>query len=222
MDDWQEFLAAPEKFQVIGLTLNIVGVYFIVNSLIFKKPRRFLYEHFRIDRKQSLVSIRSYVMSQVQLVIGFVFVIAGYFLQVAYHLSITVTDRSSVLKDPSVIAVGAILIASMATVTLLLKVIQIFWTRHQFKRLLTEFFRENDSVLDKYPATAKEVGGILGVNWTKEDSVAEYLKRLKAFLEIESEPPKARGSDSARSRSEVTSERVPVATHPATPPRILS
>ena len=208
-----------DSWQVIGLTLNIVGVYFIVNSLIFKKPRRFLYEHFGIDRKRSLSSIRNNVMSQVQLVIGFIFVITGYFLQVAYHLSLSIDDRSNVFTDPSVIMIAAILIASMTTVTLLLKVIQILWTRQRFKRLLTDFFRQHDWALDKYPATAKEVGEILGVERKKEDSVAEYLLRLKTFLEIESDDPPRRSSDSSRRHSEVTAD-LPIETHPATPPRI--
>ena len=39
-------------WQIIGLTLNIVGVYFILNSLIFKKPRRFLNDYYGIEKRR--------------------------------------------------------------------------------------------------------------------------------------------------------------------------
>lgn len=213
-------------WQVVGLTLNIVGVYFIVNSLIFKKPRRFLNEHFGIERRRPLSSIRNYVLSQVQLVIGFIFVIGGYFLQVAFHLANSIDDRANFFQEPSVLMIAAILVASTAMVTLVLKLCQIFWTRWSFKRLLMEFFRSHPEALDRSPNALKEVGEILGVERRKEDSVAEYLERLKAFLDIDSDTESARGGDPASRKKHAEVVGVPRATptapHPATPPRIVS
>ena len=86
----------------------------------------------------------------------------------AISVSFSLGGRAAPYIDPAALAparflIAAILIASMTTVTLLLKVIQIIWTKQRFKRLLTDFFRQHDWALDKYPATAKEVGEILGV-----------------------------------------------------------
>lgn len=211
-------------WQIIGLTLNIVGVFFIVNSLYFKRPKRLLYEYYGIDKKRPLRSIRDNVLSMVQLVIGFVFLIVGYFLQMANHLSLTIDTRESFFSDPSVLTIVAILIISMTLVTMVLKVFQIFWTKWSFKRLLIDFYRENTWALEKYPHTAKQAGEILGVRRDKEDSVAEYLERVMAALEIEvreeqSELDPATGS---RTRGGRPAEPISEVTHPATPPRIIS
>lgn len=211
-------------WQIVGLTLNIVGAFFIVNSLYFKRPARLLSEYYGIDRKRPLRSIRDYVLSMVQLVIGFVFVISGYFVQIAHQLSMTVEDRESFVSDPSVLTIAALLIGSMVLVTMVLKVCQIFWTKWTFKRLLIEFYRENPWALEKFPATAKQAGEILGVIQNKEDSVAEYLERLMAFLEIEASPARSTREPGTgrRTRSGIGAEPATGATHPATPPRILS
>lgn len=209
-------------WQVAGLTLNIVGVYFIVNSLILKKPRRFLNEHFGVERRRPLGAIRGALFAQVQLVLGFVFVIAGYFIQVAYHLAGIIDDRASFFSDPSVLMVAAILVVSTVMMTLVLKVCQIFWTRWYFRRQLMDFFRSHPEALERSPNALKEVGEVLGVDRSKEDSVSEYLERLRAFLGIDPDPPGPRASESGTwSRKELTMPSPkPIEKHPATPPRI--
>lgn len=210
-------------WQVAGLTLNIVGVFFIVNSLYFKRPSRAIEEHFSVEKKRPLRAIRDSVLSMVQLVIGFVFVIAGYFLQIGHQLAMTVEERSNFFSDPNVLQIAAILIGSMALVTLVLKVCQIFWTKWTFRKLLIVFYRENPWALEKFPATAKEAGEILGVERKKEDSVAEYLDRLRTFLEIQPAPRSPKSDPTASTRTRVgIAEPMPTAPHPATPPRILS
>ncbi|MFH0946943.1 MAG: hypothetical protein V2A76_17245 [Planctomycetota bacterium] len=211
-------------WQIVGLTLNIVGVFFIVNSLYFKRPKRLLYEYHGIEKRRPLRSIRDSVLSMVQLLIGCVFLIVGYSLQIANRLFLTIEDRSSFISDPNVLTIAALLILSMTLVTLVLKVFQIFWTKWVFKRILIDFYRENPWALEKYPATAKQAGEILGVKHQKEDSVAEYLKRLMAHLEIdavEGAGSREPGTGS-RSRSGLPAEPVSGVTHPATPPRIMS
>jgi hypothetical protein len=210
-------------WQIIGLTLNIVGVYFILNSLIFKKPRRFLNDYYGIEKRRPLREIRENVLSQVQLVVGFVFLIFGFFLQISYQLSLRVEERGSFFQDPSVLTIAATLIGSMLLVMIVLKGFQIYWTKRTFRRLLIDFFRENPWALEQYPATAKEVGLILGVTAAKDDSVAEYLDRLRKFLEIDGDTKKnddARDKSVARPRSAIRQEPISSAPHPATPPRI--
>ncbi len=213
-------------WQVIGHTLNIVGAFFIVNSLVFKRPRRFLFDYFGIDKRRPLSSIRNHVMSQVQLVIGFVFLISGYFLLLADHIGENTLERDSFFSDPSVLSIAAILIVSMLVVTLVLKICQIFWTKWTFKRLLIDFFREHAWALEKYPSTLREVGEILGVEHRKEDSVADYMERVRKALEIVGPLPKPeKGPDSASGIRARTLTPPPESRstlpHPATPPRMM-
>lgn len=219
------------NWQVIGLTFNIVGAFFIVNSLVFKRPRRILQEHFGVEKRRSLASIRNYVMSQVQLVIGFVFLIAGYFLELADHLASELNDRDEFAFAPSVLEVAALLLLSMAVVTLVLKVCQIFWTKWTFRRILLEFFRDQPWALDKHPQIAREVAEILGVEQKKEDSIGDFMGRLKKYLDVDAskaapppETPMPRGRTAPPQAAPPASpmERHAPRPHPATPPRILS
>jgi hypothetical protein len=209
--------------QVVGLTLNIVGVFFILNSLVFKKPKRFLQDYFGIDKKRPLRDIRDHVLSQVQLMVGFVFLVSGYLLQIAYHLSNELLDRDQWLGDPNVLTIAGVLILSMLVVTLVLKVFQILWTKWTFRRLLTDFFRQYPERLSQDAQVAKEVGDVLGVVQQKEDSIADYLKRLHKFLDIEAAaPPSERETQQIRVRAASLRRDATqlVAPHPATPPRI--
>jgi len=158
----------------------------------------------------------------VQLVIGFVFMIAGYVLQIGYQLSLQIEERSLFMTDPRVLTIASTLIGSMLLVMFILKGFHMLWTRQTFKRLLVAFFREHPWALEQYPATAKDVGEILGVKQEKDDSVADYLDRLRTFLDIEDPKKNAEPRDpsQARPRSGIGQEPVSSAPHPATPPRI--
>ena len=212
-------------WQIIGLTFNILGAFFILNSLYFKRPKRHLQEYYGIEKRRPLRSIRDSVLSMVQLMIGFTFLIFGYVLQIGYQLSHTMDDVVAFWADPSVLQVAAVMILFMLLVTLVLKVFQILWTKWVFRRLLIDFYRKNRWALEKFPASAKEAGEVLGVPHSKDDSVAEYMSRLMAYLDIESDGEEDGAGESKsgqRSRTALPPEPTSAPTHPATPPRIVS
>lgn len=209
-------------WQIIGLTFNILGAFFILNSLYFKRPRRLLFEYYGVGKRRPLRSIRDGVLSMVQLMIGFTFLIFGYVLQLANQFSLTIEDRSNFFMDPSVLTVASVLIGLMLLVTLILKVFQIVWTNLVFKRLLIDFYRENKWALQKFPASAKEAGEILGVARNKEDSVAEYMSRLMTYLGIDPDAESVEPGSGGRPKSAESPEHSSSETHPATPPRIVS
>ncbi len=211
-------------WQILGLTFNVLGAFFILGSLYFKRARRHLQEYYGIARRRPLRTIRDNVLNMVQLVIGFTFLIFGYVLQIANQFSITLDDRDRFFDHPGVLIVASTLIGFMLLVTLLLKMFQILWTKWVFKRLLIEFYRENSWALEKFPATAKEAGEILGVPRHKEDSVAEYMDRLMKYLAIEPhDDVRARETKSGRrGATAIPPEPQPITPHPATPPRIVS
>ena len=208
-------------WQIIGLTFNILGAFFILNSLYFKHPRRHLEEFHDVGRKRSLRSIRDSVMSMVQLIIGFTFLIFGYVLQIAYQFSLNIDDRENFFLDTSVLTVAAVLIGFMLLVALTLKVFQILWTKWVFRKVLTEFYRRFPEAIDRDPALAKEAGEILGVPHRSDDSVDEYSRRLKRAVGVDPEREAHRKREQALPvppRPKAEGE----APHPATPPRILS
>ena len=119
------------SWQVIGLTLNVVGIYCVVNGLFFGKPRGGPASYSGRNRDGSRRTMRVGVKDVVQLMTGFVFVTTGYFLQVAHHLSRSMDDRSNALTDPSLVVFGAIVTVSIVTVAALLQFVRLcvgrFW-----------------------------------------------------------------------------------------------
>ena len=214
-------------WQIVSYSLELVGVFFIVNSLIFKKAKRFLNDQYGIEKKRPLREIRDHVLSQVQLMIGFIFFISGKLLQIGNHLSYGMENKSTFWQDPGVLSIVSVLGLAMAAVALFMKIFQILWTRWTFKRLLIEFYQKNPTLLDGQPATAKEVGQILGVAFTKDDSIVDYLARVKRAMGIDDRGEKTESGAASRSLrvpqgvpEEKTSQQPE--THPATPPRIIS
>jgi len=69
-----------EQLQVIGLTCNLVGIFLLANSIVFRSPKKLIEEFFG-HGKGSLRPLRDYVVNKIQVIIGFLFLTAGFILQ---------------------------------------------------------------------------------------------------------------------------------------------
>ncbi|MEW6746824.1 MAG: hypothetical protein AB1486_29145 [Planctomycetota bacterium] len=173
-------------WNIVGLTLNVVGVFFLASSITFKKPRRLLWEYFGIQKSGSLTAIREYLLNKVQVYIGFVFLIAGFLVQMGVILvEESVEEQGQVIEQPSFILSVALLVASIIGVTILLKILQLVWSHRVFRRLLTDFFRENPWPIAQHPAIAKEIGELLQVPKDKDESIDEYVAKIEGVLQID-------------------------------------
>ena len=57
------------ELAVIGLTCNLVGVFFLANSIIFRRPRKVMEEFFGVGAG-SMVALRDYSLNKMQVAIG--------------------------------------------------------------------------------------------------------------------------------------------------------
>ncbi len=215
--DWRECTST-----VIGLTLNIVGIVFLANGITFKRPKRVLHEFFGVEKAYPLNKIRDYVLNKAQVYIGFFFLIAGYAIQIWSTLSQNQAKGSGPeAVSTNLLFVFMILVASMILLTVILKIVQFAWTRWNFKHLMVDFFRDHDWELVKNPEVAKQIGYLLKIPRNKDDSVEDYVMRVKHALHI---PVVPKGSPPARpDRRDVHMPQKPGSSgdvHPATPPRI--
>ena len=73
-------MESPE-LAVIGLTCNVVGVFFLANSIRFREPRKAVEDALGVGVR-SLMKVRDTALNNMQVIIGFLFLTTGFLLQV--------------------------------------------------------------------------------------------------------------------------------------------
>ena len=162
----------PSQLQVIGLTCNLVGVFFLANSIIFRRPRKVIEEFFGVGAG-SLETIRNYALNKIQVVIGFLFLNAGFLLQ-AFGVLGPMEDRAVVL----IVSLSIILFAGVAYA------IGATYSRRSFKRYLHQFFHKHSWSFTENMTLTKEIGLFLGIRHTPDMTVEEFVHRVKQALGV--------------------------------------
>lgn len=175
---------------IVGLTLNIVGIFFLASSITFKRPRRVVQEFFGIEKTGSLKAIREFLLNKVQVYIGFIFLIGGHVMQIAVLLARTRPPGTRLFLEPNFLTIVGVLVASIIGVTIVLKILQIFWSHRVFRKQLIDFFREYDFPLEQHPALAKEIGELLEIPQVRDESIDEYLHKVRKALRIDAAEPR--------------------------------
>lgn len=178
-------MGAPE-LAVIGLTCNLVGVFFLANSIIFRRPRRVIEEFFGVGAG-SLETIRDYALNKMQVVIGFLFLNAGFLLQAFASL-----DALTEHGWTAVVCLSIVLSAG------LVYLIGAIYSRLSFKRYLQDFFQRHPSwSFTDNMALTKEIGHFLGIHHTHDMTVEEFVHAVKKALGV---PPHQVASAAERAR----------------------
>ena len=167
----------PSELAVIGLTCNLVGVFFLANSIIFRRPRRLLEEFFGVGAG-SLTSIRDYALNKIQVTIGFLYLNIGFLLQAGAQLG--------AIKQRVPTAIICVLVVGFAGVVYLVGAIR---SRRTFRRLLQEFFQAHAWSFSENMALTKEIGTFLGVRRTDDMTVEDYVHAVRERLSL---PPDER------------------------------
>ena len=170
---------------VIGLTCNLVGVFFLANSIIFRRPRKVIEEFFGVGAG-SLATIRDYALNKMQVVIGFLFLNAGFLLQMMANWDVLI---GQVLFCVGIIG-SAVLVYMVGA----------YYSRRTCKRLLREFFGHHAWSFTENMALTKEIGLFLGIPRTKDMTVEDYVHRVREALGVgeESRAPARTGTDRGR------------------------
>lgn len=164
-------MEAPELL-VIGLTCNLVGVFFLANSIIFRRPRRVMEEFFGVGAG-SLETVRDYALNKIQVVIGFLFLNAGFLLQAFATLD--------AVKEG---AWTAVVCASIVLFAGLVYLAGSIYSRVSFRRYLQEFFQKHSWSFTDNMALTKEIGQFLGIHLAGEMTVEEFVHRVRKALGV--------------------------------------
>ncbi len=183
-------LASGDAFG-LGLVLVLIGCFLLANSILFRHPRELVAEHFGAPRGK-LVSIRGYVFHRLQIHLGFLFLLIGFALELYGHYA---GGGEDVPARPFPLSwVGAVVLAVIALE------LGGWWLSHAlFLRQVREYFRAHPPELENDLALARELGDLLGIASTGDDSVQSYLLKIRRRLDLPL-PPWAR---SARPRPPV-------------------
>lgn len=164
-------MGSPE-LAVIGLTCNLVGVFFLANSIIFRRRRKVVEEFFGVG-VGSLEPIRDYALNKMQVVIGFLFLTMGFLLQ-ALGLVDHLADQLltfGICLGILAFAAGAYLVGAV-------------YSRRSFRRYLREFFQNQPWSFAENMALTKEIGACLGVPHTPDMTVEDYVRRVREVLQV--------------------------------------
>lgn len=172
-------------FTIIGLTFNLVGIYFVAIGVFFKKPKRILEELLGIQTG-SLRNIKDYVNKRNQVVIGLIFLLLGYCLQIYGSLPQN-HGKSGLFSRWTIFTVVFLLVASIVVMSIILSVIKIIWTQRAFKKLLIDSIRGNQWAFEENIRLTKELGELLGIEKKHDSSIEEYVQRIRENLKLERE-----------------------------------
>jgi hypothetical protein len=197
-------LAAAEgvSWRSLGLTACIVGCFLLANSVLLRDPGALVAQRF--GRPQSaLRSAREIVFQRVQTGLGFLFLVAGFALQLAGGAA----DAEPV---PGSLALW---VGGLAVLAIVLEGLGWIGSLFVLRRQVRAFLREGAPDLAGDVQFARELGDLFGVRAHADDTVQSYLERLSAHLGL-ARPARAHerasGDDSAF-------EEVPIEPQPPPP-----
>lgn len=177
-------MESPE-LAVVGLTCNVVGVFFLANSIRLREPRKALADALGVGVK-SVLRIRDTALNNMQVMLGFLFLTTGFLLQVVAQWNMAL---------PTLVLCAAIIAFAGAVYA-----IGAYSSRRAFRRMLREFFQsESWSFADNMELT-KEIGAILGVPHTKDMTVEVYVHRVRQALGVQEAEKRPAAADRARRR----------------------
>lgn len=185
-------MPSPE-LAVIGLTCILAGVFFLANSIILRRTRKVIEEFFRVGAG-TLAQIKDYALHKIQVVIGFLFLTAGFILQVFAWLP-ALEERATTLAVCAGIVAVAVTVYAFGSV----------YSRRHFRRYLVDFFRAHPAwSFTENMALTKEIGLFLGIRHTKDMTVEEFIRQVKEALGV---PPAAAGLERPRRVREISALR---------------
>ncbi|MCY2960628.1 MAG: hypothetical protein NTY35_10725 [Planctomycetota bacterium] len=160
----------PTDWGAVGLVLLLGGTFLLGNALLFRHPRDLVAERFGA-RGAPLVAIREHIFQRLQVGIGFLYLLAGFGLELLARLRPPATESAPALP--------VFWVAAVALATVVLLAAGWLWTSRAFRGYVRERLTASPGELETDPALTREVGELFGVETSPEDSVTSYAERVR-------------------------------------------
>ena len=158
----------------VGLLLTLVGAFLLANAVLFLGPKWRVGERLRRAGFE-LRALRDAVFLRVQTALGFLFLLAGFGVQLYGHLA------GETAADEFAFWAGAVVLA--------LVVLEIagWWASHAlFRRALREHFLQLPPDFETETELAREVGALFDMKSRADETVSSYAERLRRELGLPS------------------------------------
>ena len=165
----------PSKIRVIAYCCMILGSFFLMKSIIFKSPKFMLHELLRFKVSKSRF-FRRYISQKLEAIIGFVFIAAGC-AQLAY-VELVELDQLSYWK------VGGLTMLAIIVIGFLLNQITRFFSGQIFVEQLRFIVIKHGFPLETDEGLVRELGKILRVKMSDDDTVESYTERVRAKMKL--------------------------------------
>ncbi|MEZ6197412.1 MAG: hypothetical protein R3F20_17070 [Planctomycetota bacterium] len=179
-------------FDFASLGLATIGLFFICCAIVQKKPKHILEEAFGLYRG-GLRDLKSSVFKRNQVVMGFCCVVLAIVLNI---FSPATGPEGGLLGDLSPFAKVAALVFFMVVLCGVLNYLSRLWSKASFKRLVYEVATEYRWPFEENMVLTREIGRLLGIVESDEDTVQSYVARIRRHLNLPREIPR----DSAQRR----------------------
>lgn len=173
--------------QIMAWLLIAMGAFFLARAVAGKRERGALKELLgvRIDKVKGF---RDFIIQRLDALVGFVFVLAG----VGIHLYIVVREAQSASRknDPRealadiLTWLGGALLAAVA-IAALIHWVTAWYSRRIFLEHLGYLVVRYRFRIEDDPELLLQVGAMLGVKRSEDDTVASYARRLEDALQLE-------------------------------------
>lgn len=167
--DVTEAVFANPDWTSLGLVTSIVGAFLIANATLLEHPRRLVARYFG-RRQGRLMSVREYVYNRVQTTLGFTFLLLGFGMQLYGNvLQRPVEDAPLKMGWVGLVVISAVMLLFLAW----------WWSLWAFRRYVREYDQEHPIPLESDGAIAREIGDLFGVESREDDTVEEFVLRLR-------------------------------------------
>lgn len=162
------------ELEVVGLTCNVVGVFFLANSIRFREPRKAVEEALGVGAR-TLERVRDTALNNMQVMIGFLFLTAGFLLGIMAKWDAVTGQFETLVLCAAIIGFAVGVYAAGA-----------YNSRRKFKKLLREIFQNQASwSFSGNMAVTKEIGEIMGVPQDADATVEAYVQKVRQALGVQ-------------------------------------
>lgn len=169
----------PNPIRVIALCSQVLGIFFLTKSISIKTPKYVLHEllDFKVNKSRFF---RRHINQKLDVLIGFVFLFVGLSLQI--YLEADALEGRGSLSQPALVILATVV--AMLGVALVLNRVTRFFSGKIFVEHVRHLVETHGYPLEKDHSLVRELGEILRVPYTEEDTLESYSERVRTKMKL--------------------------------------
>ncbi len=174
----------PSAVRVIALCSCVLGAFFLAKSISTRSPKYMLHEllSFKVNRSKFF---RKYVTQKLEVVVGFVCLLAGFGLLIYLEIQALRAQESSALPGfANWWLVVGVTLAAMLIIALLLNRVCAFFSGKIFVELMRFMMERHGFQLQNDKSLVLELGRLMKVKRQDSDTIESYSARIRQRMGV--------------------------------------